>query len=308
MALIDARTVLAAVPCGDGRMMAELSGCLVMSGNRFAALTTPSECSHVGLVRNMIAASFMDSNFEWLLCIDSDIVPKPTDFNLLLEPCDLTTQYLDPEDEPGDAAPNAPSQAARPPRPSRVMCSLVVQPSKGKALKFDHRVKGAADMLVVAEYAYKRDTCDPVKLGMGFVRIHRSVFETLQALEHPKNPLAAEYDRALAGLEKIFTREYDGALEHAEILDVLKRSRPDPGGGARLWSGTRDGRVLWDYFPSGPMISQYVPTAQWKGEDHGFFTLCHLAGIIPRIETRTRLTHIGRKGYVYEGPDSGGGQ
>jgi hypothetical protein len=300
MALIDPRSVLAAVPCGDGRMMAELSGCLVMSGNRFAALTTPSECSHVGLVRNMIAASFMDSNFEWLLCVDSDIVPKPTDFNLLLEPCDLTTQYLDPEDEPGDAAPNAP------PRPSRVMCSLIVQPSKGKALKFDHRVKGAADMLVVAEYAYKRDTCDPVKLGMGFVRIHRSVFETLQALEHPKNPLAAEYDRALDELDE--WAEGEGYALPESILEVLRRSRPDPGGGSRLWSGTRDGRVLWDYFPSGPMISQYVPTAQWKGEDHGFFTLCHLAGIIPRIETRTRLIHIGRKGYAYEGPDSGGGQ
>jgi len=300
--MIDPRSILCAIPCGDGRTMAELTGCLVTSANRFGALTTPSECSHVGLVRNMIAASFMDSNFEWLLCIDSDIVPKPTDFNFLLEPCDVEQAYLDPKDNPEDFPANTP------PRPSRVMCSLVMPPRKGQALDLKLRGKGAADMLVVAEYAYKRDTCDPVKLGMGFVRIHRSVFEALQALEHPKNPLAAEYDRALVELEKIFTREYDGALEHAGILDVLRRSRPDPGGGSRLWSGTRDGRVLWDYFPSGPMISQYVPTAQWKGEDHGFFTLCHLAGIIPRIETRTRLIHIGRKGYAYEGPDSGGGQ
>jgi hypothetical protein len=298
--MIDPRSILCAIPCGDGRTMAELTGCLVTSANRFGALTTPSECSHVGLVRNMIAASFMDSNFEWLLCIDSDIVPKPQDFNFLLEPCDLETEYLGPEDDPEDAGPNAP------PRPSRVMCSLVMTPKKGKPLDLNLRGKGAADMLVVAEYAYKRDTCDPVKLGMGFVRIHRSVFEALQALEHPKNPLAAEYDAALSELDDWAKGE--GYALPQSVLDVLKRSRPDPGGGSRLWSGTRDGRVLWDYFPSGPMISQYVPTAQWKGEDHGFFTLCHLAGIIPRIETRTRLIHIGRKGYAYEGPDSGGGQ
>jgi hypothetical protein len=59
--------------------------------------------------------------------------------------------------------------------------------------------------------------------------------------------------------------------------------------------------MLYDFYPQGAMISALVPEVSYKGEDHGFFTLCMLAGIIPRIETRTRLIHIGRKAYPYFG-------
>jgi hypothetical protein len=63
------------------------------------------------------------------------------------------------------------------------------------------------------------------------------------------------------------------------------------------------GRVIDEYFPSG-MSS----TGHWMGEDHGFFGLCRLAGIKPRLETRARLVHWGRLGYRYEPSPSGAGK
>lgn len=56
-----------------------------------------------------------------------------------------------------------------------------------------------------------------------------------------------------------------------------------------------DGQIVYDYFPSGAQASGH-----WLSEDHGFFTLCQIAGIVPRIETRTNLVHWGRHGARYE--------
>lgn len=299
--MLDPRTIMVAMPCGDGRVMAETMGMLVSARNMFAGVMPVSECSVVQLARNVIADQFLSSTYEWLVCVDSDIVPSPEDFRLLLEPCDVEAQYWDGS-ESDDNMPSAGQ-----PRPSRVITGQLT-PQAGKPLDFNSKTAGSADMLVCSEYAYKNDTLEPVKLGFGFVRIHRIVFEKLQELKHPENPLRPQYDKALEKLEALFTREHDAVLEHEDILEVLKRSRPDPGGGPRLWQGSYQGKIITDYFPTGPMLSTFVPTAQWKGEDHGFFTLCHMAGIIARIETRTRLTHIGRKGYQYQGPEYGGGQ
>lgn len=55
------------------------------------------------------------------------------------------------------------------------------------------------------------------------------------------------------------------------------------------------GEQLHDYFPTGAQGSGH-----WLSEDHGFFTLCKLANIVPRVETRTRLIHWGRFGARYE--------
>lgn len=280
---IDPRAVLVAMPCGDGRVMAETMGMLISSRNQFAAISLVSECSIVQLARNVIADRFLASPFEWLVSIDSDIVPRPEDLRLLLEPTDTQARYFDPA-HPED------SPAGAPPRPTRVS-----RTPGGKATD-------SADSLVVAEYAYKNDTLEPVKLGFGFVRIHRSVFEALQKLEHPVDPLAAEYESALEELSRL-----EPAVSPS-ILVTLSACRPSPGGGPRLWQGAYNGKIIYDYFPCGPQLSGFVPNAQWKGEDHGFFMLCHLAGIFPRIETRTRLVHIGRKAYEYQGPGTGGGQ
>jgi len=57
----------------------------------------------------------------------------------------------------------------------------------------------------------------------------------------------------------------------------------------------RQGQVLHDYFPTGAQGDGH-----WLSEDHGFFRLCQLAGIIPRIECRAQLIHWGRHGARYE--------
>ncbi len=301
--MIDPRTVLVGMPCGDGRVMSETMGMLVSSRNLFSGITIKSECAIVQLARNEIATQFLDSPYEWLVSIDSDIVPRPEDFRLLLEPADLEAVYWRPN--VSDAEAQAPPGAM--PVPSRVLTSLIVSPPEGGRVDFDKRVQAAADMLVCAEYSYKNDTLEPVRFGFGFVRIHRIVFEKLIELTHPVNPDSALYESAIAELRKSGCAACKGAVSE-ETLQVFERCRPEPGGGSRLWHGTRQGKMFWDFFPTGPQLSNFLPNAQWKGEDYGFFMLCHMAGIIPRIETRTRLVHIGRKAYGYEGPNVGGGQ
>lgn len=234
--MIDPRTVFLAMPCGDGRMMAETAASLIRINGRFAAFTFKSEVSHVSLVRNFIADDFLRSGLEWLVSIDSDIVFEPDDFNLLMMPSDDSWR------EDGS------------PCPTRTRIEEIAGRNQDGTPKL---MTSDADLLVCAEYPYKNDNLEPVKLGYGFVRVHRSVFETLQNLKHDD-------------------------------------------GQARLWQMTHHGRLICDYYPSGPMVGLHVPTAEWKGEDHGFWTLCMLAGLIPRIERRTRLVHVGRKAYCYQ--------
>lgn len=302
--MLDPRTVMIAIPCYDGKVMSEVTGRLHLCRDLFEAISLPTECSHVSLARNIIAGQFLSSKYEWLVAIDSDIAFSREDLELLLQPCDLSQDYVDPRStEPGNL----------PPRPSRLVLA------QSTALEnLDNKWAAAADMLVCAEYVYKNDDLRPVTFGMGFVRIHRSVFETLQQLKYDGGSMVevrrdlleridgmryrSDEDGTLAGLDRARADELYGVLEE------LLATKQDTAGQSRLWQCSHKGRLYHDYFPSGAIISQYVPTAEWRGEDHGFFTLCHLAGIIPRIETRTRLLHIGRKGYPYLGPDVGGGQ
>jgi hypothetical protein len=200
------------------------------------------------------------------------------------------------------------SKGNEPPRPTRIITG---QCTPGRPL--DEKTGAAADVLVCAEYSYKDDTLRPCRFGMGFVRIHRSVFETLQELRHDGGPTVEVQRHALEELSRQNARDdrsnvEDRAADLTRAIEQLLGGIEDKAGTPRLWQATHQGRLYHDYFPSGGMISQFIPTAEWRGEDHGFFTLCHLAGIIPRIETRTRLLHIGRKAYPYLGPDGGGGQ
>jgi len=298
--MLDPRTILVAVPCYDGKLMAELAGGLLSSLGLFAATTLPTECSHISLQRNLIAAQFMDSRFQWLVCIDSDTVPSRGDMELLLEPCDSSIDYAEDLERALDQDPRF-SRGHAPPCPSRI---TLAQVTPGRPLSEQHLA--AADVLVAAEYSFKNDTLEPVKLGMGFVRIHRSVFERLQQLKHDGGSTIEVRRDLFERLQGIHPGK-TGHYPRAEV-DALLASAEDKAGQPRLWQVSHKGRMVYDYFPSGPLLSQFVPSAEWKGEDHGFFTLCMLAGIIPRIETRTRLIHMGRKGYPYLGPDQGGGQ
>lgn len=298
--MIDPRTVMVAIPCYDGKVMSETAGGLQSCVGLFAAVSMPTECSHVGLARNLIAGQFMNSDFEWLVCIDSDIVFTRRDLEILLQSCDPDGEYRE-EDDPG--AP--PSVATRTPRPTRVGIAQCADRAH-----LDSKTIAAADVLVCAEYPFKDDALQPVKLGMGFVRIHRSVFRTLEALKHDGGSMIEVRRDLFERLKKDREqwRELNDFDYHRSDVEALIDSADDKAGQPRLWQTSWKGRMYYDYFPSGPILSQFVPTAEWKGEDHGFFTLCMLAGIIPRIETRTRLIHMGRKGYPYLGPDLGGGQ
>jgi len=147
----------------------------------------------------------------------------------------------------------------------------------------------------------------PVQFGGGFYRAHRSVFAVLQGLKHQEDGrIEVDRDAWLHFRNQIAPEPPDS--DFVAALDRLESSITRHEGTPRLWQATHAGRVFYDYYPSGPLTAQHIPSGQWRGEDHGFWMLCQLAGLIPRIETRTRLIHIGRKGYPYLGPDEGGGQ
>lgn len=279
--IIDPRGVYLAIPCGDGRLMSEVAGSVVQTMGLWSAISMPSECSHVSLVRNLIASQFLASSCEWLVCVDNDIRFSRQDYLLLLQPKDPDKK----EDTLGAA-----------PAPTRVATTTAAG------------TRTMADVLVVAEYAYKNDTLEPVKNGMGFVRIHRSVFRTLEALKHDHGTVNVPGEL----WDQLLARTQPGSvwdpMEVNTLIQEIGSKAEDTRGANRLFTCSWQGRQFYDYFPSGPLLSQFVPNQQWMGEDHGFFTLCMLAGIVARSETRTRLVHIGRKGYEYAGPDSGAGQ
>ncbi len=116
----------------------------------------------------------------------------------------------------------------------------------------EHLIEGTEEThaVVVAEYA-KRSTGDNrakgvAQFGLGFTRIHRSVFDALQEV-----------------------RTSEGDL----MVNPF------------MW----EGGLVYDYFPCGAS-----PSNHWMSEDHGFFMLCQLAGIVPRVESRCDLLHWGR--------------
>lgn len=107
------------------------------------------------------------------------------------------------------------------------------------------------EKIVVAEYAKKLIGQPPAKFGFGFVRIHRSVFESINALTNEDGTETA-------------LRYYSNSqmLTHFFVNGV-----------------TGDSRRL--------------------AEDHGFFGLCAQAQIPYRVETRTKLRHVGTLEYGY---------
>lgn len=251
MARIDPRTVGVFIPTMDGKVIAELAGSLIASGPSFGGVSFTSGVSHVQLARNVVAEKFLRSDFQWMVCIDADIGFTPQDFRYLLEPWN---QNHVGRDEP---------------EPTRAVVAGRMPDGR--------EVEISADLVVTAEYAFKNDTCSPCKMGLGFTRIHRSVFERLSDLKHERQECP----------------HCRGELEGS--------------GAPRLYEAMFQGHLYRDYYPSGPFVSALVPGGDWKGEDHGFFMLCMLAGIVPRIETRTNLAHLGTKAFFYQGSDAGAG-
>ncbi len=299
--MLDPRTVMVGVPCHDGRLMTELSGMLIANKDLYAAITMPTECSHPSLVRNIMADTFLRSGLDWFVGIDSDIVPARADFEFLLQPTDVDGLYA-PE---GETDPNAIHFTV--PTPTRIEARLLPDALTQATLS---QQRALCDVLVCCEYAYKRDTFEPVQFGGGFYRVHKSVFSMLANLQHPPGDTVSVSRAALKALQDMRedTRELNDVDYPRSAVEAVLDSVSDSAGTPRLWQCTYGGRMFYDFFPSGAMLSAGLPHGDWKGEDHGFWTLCALAGLVPRIERRTRLIHIGRKGYPYLGPDEGGGQ
>lgn len=220
--MIDPTKVLIATPTLDGKVEMGYAGGLMSaaSGHMFGNIIFLQSVSHISLARDLMAHSFMRTDYEWMVFIDSDIQFSPEDFRILMDyprrgpaSADFTGCELNPE-------------------------GTTVN-SYGEAL------------IVCAEYARKVDSLDPAQFGLGFCRIHRSVFETLQ-------------------------------------------NARDDEGAPRVGQFVHKGEMYDHFFPSGPGFE-----GVWFGEDTGFFHLCRLCGITPRVETRTRLIHVGRKVYPY---------
>jgi hypothetical protein len=141
--MIDPTKVLIATPSYDGKVECGYAGGLAAcaSAHLFGNMVFLASVSHVGLARNMMAHGFMrNKDFEWLVFIDADIAFSADDFKLLLD-------YPPHE--------NAPAQEG------------VSVNEQGEAL------------IVTAEYARKQEDLSPARFGLGFTRIHRSVFEKL---------------------------------------------------------------------------------------------------------------------------------
>lgn len=224
--MIDPTSVLVMVPTYDGRNeWATTQGLAAIFANRMAGgLAGLPGCSNVALARNMCAHHFLRSNLEWLVFIDADIGFTPDDFAILME-------------YPRKAGPPIP------PINQELHDAATLITIKAFAT-------WKTPAIVTAEYARKSEGAPPARLGLGFARIHRSVFAALNALN----------------------------LESGE---------------ARVDSFQYEGQQVFDYFLCG--CSEH----RWLGEDTGFFSLCRLADIHPRVEQRCQLVHVGKKEWPY---------
>jgi hypothetical protein len=120
----------------------------------------------------------------------------------------------------------------------------------------------AGELAVCAEYLKKTQdlSLQVANFGLGFARIHRSVFEKLQFL----------------------TRD-DGEprlLRYRGRIDI---------------KGEQCIEEMTEYHPIG-----VHPDGSRRHEDHGFWLMVRLAGVPLRIETRTRLGHTGPYTWWYD--------
>lgn len=121
----------------------------------------------------------------------------------------------------------------------------------------------AGELAVCAEYMKKTLDLSPqvANFGLGFARIHRSVFETLDAMTRDDGEPRLMRYRSMVQLEN----EQGGMEEFVE------------------------------YHPIG-----IHPDGSRRNEDHGFWLMVRLADIAIRKETRTRLGHTGAFTWWYD--------
>jgi hypothetical protein len=118
------------------------------------------------------------------------------------------------------------------------------------------------ELAVCAEYMKKTQDLAPevANFGLGFARVHRSVFEQLDEL----------------------------VRENGEPQLMRYRSRVTLKGQSGL-------EEFVEYHPIG-----VLPDGSRRNEDHGFWLMVRLAGIPIRKETRTKLGHTGSYTWWYD--------
>lgn len=228
--MIDPLKVVIHIPCYDNKVEAALAGCLMAIGSEHLAggIQFLGGSSDIAEARNQMAFKFRAAKqFDWMVFWDSDICASAQDFKILMD---------------------YPAHAPRNDKEAMMLASRREENPDGVTLND----KGQA-LIVCAEYSRKVETGDPARFGLGFCRIHRSVFDLLEAA----------------------------------VTDPPE-SRP------RVGTYSARGAVIHDFFPRGPGLNGH-----WFGEDTGFFHLCRVCSIVPRIEQRTDLIHIGRKAFPY---------
>jgi hypothetical protein len=226
--MINPLSVLICTPSLDGKVECGYAGGLAATGSEhlFGNMIFQMSCSHVAHARNQMVASFLGSPYDQLVFIDADIAFTPQDFKYLM---------------------NYPMQKGGPVPPDQdEFDGAATKDAKGEAL------------ISCAEYSRKSEAHEAVRLGLGFCKISREVFASIDGLKND-----------------------DGSPAIDQYMS--------------------NGSLISDYFISGSR------QGRWLGEDQGFFILCHMAGIVPRIEQRTNLIHIGRKQYQYSAPVIGAG-
>ena len=223
--MINRKSLVVMTPSHQGDVVTGYASGLFQCTDLIGALAFVNGMSEPNLARNLIAHAFLQlpEEIEWLVCIDADMEFSRQDFIYLCE-------NIAVDNQPG------------------TLGVLGV----GKSLEAHNHA------IVCAEYARRpikhnsERRLGPAKFGLGFTRIHRDVFVSLQTVVNSE-------------------------------------------GDSLVPTFMREGQLLHDYFPTGAQ-----PDGHWLSEDHGFFRLVQLAGIVPRIETRTRLVHWGKHGAVYE--------
>lgn len=104
--------------------------------------------------------------------------------------------------------------------------------------------------------------------------------------------VVAEYARKVIGEKPVqfglgFTRV------HRNVFSKIKELKTEDGQ-ERVNRFYHKGNMMVDYYPNGA-----IQSGRWIGEDQGFFMWAALTESSVRIETRTKLKHVGRFEYGY---------